>query len=154
MDRLGLGQHVQVLAENDVDLDVLPHLSDDDLKELGLSQGNRRKLLAALSTAPTEAEPPEKASAPEADAERRQLTVMFCGLVGSTELSQKLDPEVPRSYHETVAGIITGHRGHVARRTRRRRPSMRHWPRLRRLAGSRSQASPWRRGPGSRPGRW
>ena len=119
LDRLGLGQHVQVLAENDVDLGVLPHLSDDDLKELGLSLGHRRKLLAALPAAPTEPDPLKTASAPEADAERRQITVMFCDLVGSTELSQKLDPEelreVLRSYHETVAGIITGHRGHVAK---------------------------------------
>ena len=48
LERLELGQHAQVLAENDVDLDVLPHLSDSDLKELGLSLGHRRKLLAAL----------------------------------------------------------------------------------------------------------
>ena len=126
LERLGLGQHVQVLTENDVDLDVLPHLSDDDLKDLGLSLGHRRKLVAALRDEATVAESaassgpasPDTAPEPEGDAERRQLTVMFCDLVGSTELSQKLDPEelreVLRRYHDTVARIITDHQGHVA----------------------------------------
>jgi class 3 adenylate cyclase/predicted ATPase len=127
LERLGLGQHVQVLTENDVDLDVLPHLSDDDLKDLGLSLGHRRKLVAALSDEATVAEtaaqpdpaPPYTDPETEGDAERRQLTVMFCDLVESTELSQKLDPEelreVLRCYHDTVARIITGHQGHVAK---------------------------------------
>jgi class 3 adenylate cyclase/predicted ATPase len=122
LERLGLGQHFQILAENDVDLDVLPQLSDGDLKELGLSLGHRRKLLAALREPPAPVEPesaPRTEAEPETDAERRQLTVMFCDLVGSTELSQKLDPEelreVLRRYHDTVARIITGHQGHVAK---------------------------------------
>ena len=110
LERLGLGQHAQVLAENDVDLDVVAHLSDDDLKELGLSLGHRRKLLAALAAAPTEPEPPKTASEPKADAERRQLTVLFCDLVGSTAMSQQLDPEdlrdVMRRYQDAVAGAV------------------------------------------------
>ena len=92
LERLELGQHAQVLAENDVDLDVLPHLSDSDLKELGLSLGHRRKLLAALreeapiaeTAAPAEPEQldtaPHTAPGTEGDADRRQLTVMFCDL--------------------------------------------------------------------------
>ncbi|MFQ5566831.1 MAG: adenylate/guanylate cyclase domain-containing protein, partial [Paracoccaceae bacterium] len=117
LERLGLGQHAGVLAENDVSLDVLPHLSDDDLKELGLSLGHRRKLLAALQDdAPGR---PDTAPGVDVDAERRQLTVMFCDLVGSTELSQKLDPEalreVMRSYHDAVAHAVTAHEGHVAK---------------------------------------
>ncbi len=122
LEKLGLGQHAQVLAENDVDFDVLSHLTDADLKELGLSLGHRRKLLTALQDeAP---KPPAPASTPapveaEEDAERRQLTVMFCDLVGSTELSQKLDPEelreVLRRYHEAVARVINAHQGHVAK---------------------------------------
>ena len=121
LERLGLGQHAQVLAENDVDLDVVAHLSDDDLKELGLSLGHRRKLLAALPELRTAAEPesPDIAPETEEEAERRQLTVMFCDLVGSTELSQKLDPEelreVMRRYHDAVARVITAHQGHVAK---------------------------------------
>jgi len=95
LERHGLGQYAEVLAANDVDLDVLPHLSDDDLKELGFSLGHRRKLLAALrATAPDPVVAPAAALAETSDeAERRQLTVLFCDLVGSTELSQRLDPE-------------------------------------------------------------
>ncbi len=125
LEKLGLGQHAQVLAQNDIDLDVLPHLSDNDLKELGLSLGHRRKLLAGLRDeapappAATKPARPDRAPDFEGDAERRQLTVMFCDLVGSTELSQKLDPEelreVMRRYHDAVARIITAHRGHVAK---------------------------------------
>ena len=117
LEKLGLGQHARVLAENDVDLDVVAHLSDDDLKELGLSLGHRRKLLAALhDEAP---ERPDTSPGTEEDAERRQLTVMFCDLVGSTELSQKLDPEdlreVMRRYHDAVARTIAARQGHVAK---------------------------------------
>jgi len=129
LERHGLGQYAEVLAENDVDLDVLPQLSDDDLKELGLSLGHRRKLLAALrepesraATAPApEAEPAPatETAAPADEAERRQLTVMFCDLVGSTELSQRLDPEefreVLRRYDDSVTGAVTAHDGHVAK---------------------------------------
>lgn len=121
LERLGLGRHAAVLAENDVDLDVLPHLTDDDLKELGLSLGHRRKLLTALQDeAPKRPEAaPDAEPETEEDAERRQLTVMFRDLAGSTELSQKLDPEllreVLRRYHEAVGGVVTAHRGHVAK---------------------------------------
>ena len=83
LEGLGLGQYAQAFAENDVDIKNLVLLSDDDLKELGLSMGHRRTLLVALKGDPTERQSQEPAkettdpapSAPEA--ERRQLTVMF-----------------------------------------------------------------------------
>jgi len=114
LENLDLGQYAQTFADNDIDLEVLPELSDQDLKELGLSLGHRRKLLkavAALAGAP--------APAPRSEAERRQLTVMFCDLVGSTALSARLDPEdmreVIRSYQDTCAGILARFEGFVAK---------------------------------------
>lgn len=127
LEKLGLGQHARIFSENDVDLSILLHLSEDDLKELGLSLGHRRKLLAALrdeapalaAPAPAGSSLPDTLSGSEGDAERRQLTVMFCDLVGSTELSQRLDPEelreVMRRYHDTVARAVIAHQGHVAK---------------------------------------
>ena len=129
LERRGLGQYAEVLAKNDIDLDVLPHLTDADLKEigalgladlkeLGLSLGHRRKLLATLAEAPAT---PHEPAAPASDeeAERRQLTVMFCDLVGSTQLSEQLDPEelreVLRRYHDTVTDAVAAHGGHVAK---------------------------------------
>ena len=126
LEKLGLGQYAQVLAENDIDLDVLHHLSDEDLKELGLSLGHRRKLLAVLrdqprtkSTDGADIQRSDTVASAEEDVERRQLTVLFCDLVGSTEMSEKLDPEdlreVMRQYHDTVAGAVTDFDGHVAK---------------------------------------
>ena len=127
LEENGLGQLAGVFLKNDVDLDVLPHLSDEDLKELGLSLGQRRRFLVALREAPpvtpatTDEAAKDGAESPILDdeAERRQLTVMFCDLVGSTELSQTLDPEelreVLRRYHDAVTGAISSHGGHVAK---------------------------------------
>jgi hypothetical protein len=88
-----LEQYAEIFVANDIDLDVLPDLSDDDLKELGLSLGHRRKLLRAISgslrerSQPTiETEPSGGAVAGDGavrTAERPQLTVLFCDLVGS-----------------------------------------------------------------------
>ena len=106
LERHGLQAITTILAENDIDLDILPELTDQDLAGLGLSLGHRRRLLKAASelaadpsalagssrpiarTLPGPDEP-----APSRSAERRQVTVMFCDLVGSTELSGQLDPE-------------------------------------------------------------
>ena len=124
LDERGLGQYAEALARNDVDLDVLPHLTDDDLKALGLSLGHRRKLMAAagaVAAEPPAAETPaaEMPARQDTEAERRQVTVLFCDLVGSTELSQTLDPEelreLMRRYHDTVATAVTAHNGHVAK---------------------------------------
>ena len=96
---LGLEQYAPAFRDNDVDGEVLPELTADDLISIGVtSVGHRRKLLAAIAsltaTRPAGATmtPRRDASAP-ADAERRQLTVMFCDLVGSTALASRLDPE-------------------------------------------------------------
>ncbi len=126
LERLDLGQYAQIFDDNDIDIQILPLLSDNDLKDLGLSLGHRRKLLTALSgkTIVTEIKAPDKSKSSDivsdaaSLADRRQLTVMFCDLVGSTALSQKLDPEELRelvsTYHSVVAQIITDHQGHVA----------------------------------------
>jgi class 3 adenylate cyclase len=94
LEELGLGRFGDVFAENDVDLDILPRLSDDDLKELGLPLGARRRLQLALDTltgdheATAEIEIGSTLAPAAADqAERRQLTLMFCDLVRSTALS-------------------------------------------------------------------
>src|SRR5215467_6319774 len=96
---LRLEQYAPAFRDNDVDAEVLPELTSDDLISIGVtSVGHRRKILAAialLAAAPPAAkviEAPRDAPAP-GDAERRQLTVMFCDLVGSTPLSTRFDPE-------------------------------------------------------------
>ncbi len=126
LDSLGLGQYAQAFAENGVDLQHLPHLTDDDLKELGLPLGPRRHLQAAVKTLSADQRPirPTVPSAQESEArttepERRQLTVMFCDLVGSTAMSQKLDPEdlreVLRAYQKNCSDIIGRYDGHIAK---------------------------------------
>src|SRR5438445_13420989 len=97
LEQIGLAQHAETFAASDIDLDVLPDLSDEDLKELGLSLGHRRRLLRAIAElssgrsqpAIEPAEPSQAVAGGDAvrAAERRQLTVLFCDLVGSTELA-------------------------------------------------------------------
>ncbi len=120
--QLGLAQYAPVFAENDVDEEVLPDLTDTDLEKLGVTLGHRKKLLRAIAELqPPDAPPGEPGPEPlkSADAERRQLTVMFCDLVGSTALSQHLDPEQLREllarYQDACAGVIDQHGGHIAR---------------------------------------
>jgi len=114
LDTLGLAQYRTALADNDVDFPALLLLTEADLKDLGVSLGHRRKLLAAIAgfggPDAVDAMPVEPiAGTPPAD--RRQLTVMFCDLVGSTALSGALDPErmepVLRAYQDVCAGEIT-----------------------------------------------
>ena len=99
LQSLGLERYVSAFRDNDVDAEVLPELTADDLIGLGVTSiGHRRKLLAAIAALRAEAPTPTATPAPRdapapADAERRQLTVMFCDLVGSTALSARLDPE-------------------------------------------------------------
>jgi class 3 adenylate cyclase/tetratricopeptide (TPR) repeat protein len=122
---LGLERYAPAFRDNDVDGEVLPELTSDDLISIGVtSVGHRRKLLAAiasLGTAPptaTVTAAPRDASAP-AGAERRQLTVMFCDLVGSTPMSARYDPEDLRevidAYHRCVAKTIAPFEGFVAK---------------------------------------
>jgi len=125
LEAQGLAQYAEVFVENDIDLDVLSELSEDDLEKLGLSLGHRRKLLRALD-AKRRAEAPAQqapsvptAPAQAAEAERRQITVLFCDLVGSTELANALDPEdasaLLRRYQDACAGIVVRFQGFVAK---------------------------------------
>jgi class 3 adenylate cyclase/tetratricopeptide (TPR) repeat protein len=125
LQSLGLSRYETLFRDNEIDWAVLPKLTSDDLREIGVvAIGHRRKLLdaiAALSTAvPHAVATAAPADAPgPADAERRQLTVMFCDLVGSTALSTRFDPEdlreVISAYHRAVAGIVARFDGFVAK---------------------------------------
>jgi len=122
---LGLSQYEVAFRENGIDSDVLVDLSDADLEKLGvLPLGHRKRLLRAIAglRAPDAGSSPSSAvnSRPAADAaERRQLTVMFCDLVGSTGLAARLDPEDMRgiiaAYHKCCATLISGQGGFVAK---------------------------------------
>jgi class 3 adenylate cyclase len=148
---LGLECYEAAFRENEIDWAVLPELTADDLKDIGVTAvGHRRKLLAAIAalrapgaaldsippTAPTGGRPPPVSGTPSAsdqlgalpyaadggataEAERRQLTIMFCDLVGSTPLSSRLDPEDLRdvigAYHRAVAEVIARFDGFVAK---------------------------------------
>ena len=123
LEQLGLLQYVKVFAANDVDLEALRLLSEGDLERLGVSLGNRKKLLnaiARLDAAASAAAPPQvfPQSTARGEAERRQLTVMFCDMVGSTELSRKLDPEqlreLMRAYQQACGSVTKKYDGHVA----------------------------------------
>ena len=122
-----MAAYAQTFADNDINLDVLPHLTEADLEKLGLSLGHRRKLQAAIQALPDSPAAVSQASesglagevSPSREAERRQLTVMFCDLVGSTALSQELDPEdlgdIISTCHAAWTDAIEGDAGYVAR---------------------------------------
>ncbi|HEY2541246.1 MAG TPA: AAA family ATPase [Stellaceae bacterium] len=128
---LGLEQYAQLFRDNDIDGEILRGMTAGDLKELGISSfGHRRRLLNAITALGQE--PPKRdvaqsatsvtpatTSPPPIDAERRQLTVMFCDLVGSTALSARLDPEDLRevivAYHRAVADVVRTFDGFVAK---------------------------------------
>ena len=128
---LGLVQYEENFRDNKIDADVLPHLTADDLKDIGVtSVGDRRRLLAAIAALPAATSPGPTVdievktyravrAAQEASAERRQLTVLFCDLVGSTALAARLDPEdmsaVIAAYHKAVADAVQGEDGFVAK---------------------------------------
>ena len=103
LEKLGLGQYAQRFAENEIDISVLRHLSDQDLKDIGVPLGHRRKMLAAIGEHSVVAQaPPEPAVRTEPKTqdtgERRQVTVMFSDLVGSTAMSVRMDPELRRGH--------------------------------------------------------
>ena len=133
LESLGLERYEAAFRENDVDAELLPNLTADDLKEIGItSLGHRRRMLEAIAALRIESvpavDPVRFSSAPpagstrslaEARGERRQLTVMFCDLVGSTALSEKFDPEDLRSllhaYRTHCGDVIARYDGFVAR---------------------------------------
>src|ERR1700726_4302628 len=128
---LGLEQSAQLFCDNDIDGEILCGMTAEDLKELGITSfGHRRRLLNAITA--LGGEPPTRdmaesatsatsapTSPPRIDAERRQLTVMFCDLVGSTALSTRFDPEDLREliggYHRAVADTVSRFDGFVAK---------------------------------------
>ncbi len=121
---LGLEQYEPAFRENKIGPDLLPSLTAEDLKDLGVTLvGDRRRLLRAialLQSAPAvEFVPPDGRSAARAEAERRQLTVMFVDLVGSTALASRLDPEdtsrLLRAYRACCAEVVRRWGGHVAK---------------------------------------
>jgi class 3 adenylate cyclase/tetratricopeptide (TPR) repeat protein len=127
---LGLEQYAQLFRDNDIDGEILCGMTAEDLKELGISSfGHRRRLLNAITALGGEPPTRDMAQSPTSatpapipltiEAERRQLTVMFCDLVGSTALSARLDPEDLRAvigaYHRCVAAVIEKSGGFVAK---------------------------------------
>jgi class 3 adenylate cyclase/predicted ATPase len=128
LKKLGLSEYAQRFAENHVDFSVLPELTDQDLKDLGIVLGDRRKLLRAIAdlngiekiqSNPTEAATTPVAPQPQDSAERRQVSVMFADLVGSTALSARMDPEDLReiisAYQRCVTETVRRLGGFVAK---------------------------------------
>lgn len=119
---IGLSEYSERFVENAIDLSVLSDLTDQDLKELGMLLGHRRKMLRAIAELRGEAPPAPQIGDRKVSREgaaRRQLTVMFCDLVGSSALSVRLDPEDLRAvigaYHACIAAVITESEGVIAR---------------------------------------
>src|SRR5215469_13529264 len=122
---LGLERYAPGFRDHEIDWDALPKLSADDLRDLGVVLGgHRRRLLEAIAALDARALATSATAAPRdaparAEAERRQLTVMFCDLVGSTALSVRLDPEdlreVIEAYHRSVAATVERFAGFVAK---------------------------------------
>src|SRR5579863_298431 len=129
LEQFGLEPLTGVLADNDVDLDILPDLTEQDFEKLGISLGHRRKLLKAIATlradsttapdkvAQETTKPAAVTSSPEA--ERRQVTVLFSDLVGSTALATMLDPEdlsrLIKRYQDACAGAVARFDGYIAK---------------------------------------
>jgi class 3 adenylate cyclase len=138
LEKLGMSEYAERFAESDIDTSFLRDLTDQDLKELGVSLGHRRKMLRAIaelgsalvapSAAPlvrpapilSGATPPPIPVAVEPTGERRYLTVMFCDLVGSTGISAQLDAEEWRDlvggYLDAASAAVTEMGGHVAKK--------------------------------------
>jgi class 3 adenylate cyclase/predicted ATPase len=123
LESIGLSEYAQCFAENGIDLSVVHDLTDQDLKELGVLLGHRRKLLRAIAELDDAAgsKPAQTTTEPRRpdEGERRHLTVMFCDLVGSTALSARLDPEDMRTligaYHTCITDVVSRYQGKIAR---------------------------------------
>jgi class 3 adenylate cyclase/tetratricopeptide (TPR) repeat protein len=125
---VGLGKYAKAFADHEIDFEALPHLTEKMLEELGLPIGARAKLLAAIarlasSPAPAAASAggdraDTEPAVPLRQAERRQITVMFCDLVNSTKLSRELDPEdyksVMEAYQSACGPAIAHLGGHIS----------------------------------------
>ena len=128
LEKLGMSEYTKRFAENRIDLSVLPDLTDQDLEKLGVLLGDRRKILRAIinleaaeKSAPAITAVPASAVAVglHDTAERRQVTVMFSDLVGSTALAARMDPEdlrdVISTYQKSVAETVGRFGGFVAK---------------------------------------
>jgi class 3 adenylate cyclase/tetratricopeptide (TPR) repeat protein len=115
---LGLAQYEKSFVENDIDWDVLRHLTKEDLAELGLSLGHRKRMLRALAEMRDTPQTIETGTTKH-DGERRRITVMFCDLVGSTTIAARLDPEdmreVIRGYHRLCTSVMKTYDGLITR---------------------------------------
>ena len=120
---LGMSEYADRFAQNRIDLSVLPELTDQHLKDLGIALGDRLKMLRAIrelsNATPTTPQPPPVQPKPQDTAERRQITVMFSDLVGSTALSARMDPadlrEIISAYQKCVAETVRRFDGFVAK---------------------------------------
>ena len=124
LEEIGLAQYADAFEANDIDTDLLTQIDDQVLKDIGVSSaGHRLRLRNAIAklapTSITEGVSEVPAAPSPSQAERRQLTVMFCDLVGSTALSVRFDPEELReeirSYQNTVSGVVARFDGFVAK---------------------------------------
>src|SRR3984957_9941987 len=127
---LGLGQYEEKFRDNKIDADLLPRLTVDDLKDIGVSVvGDRRRLLDAIAVIAGAGRPADLPASPtksapskghQASAERRPITVMFCDLAGSTSLAAKLDAEdwrnLVNAYLDEASAAVTGLGGHVLKK--------------------------------------
>src|SRR6266511_122533 len=118
---IGLGEYAQRFAENAIDLSAVRDLTEQDLKDLGVLLGHRRKMLRAIAELDGAALAPAETATEPDEAERRHMTVMFCDLVGSPGLSARLDPEdmwrVIESYHACIGEVVGRYQGMIARYT-------------------------------------
>jgi class 3 adenylate cyclase len=119
LKKLGMSGYAQRFAENGIDLAALPHLTDQDLKDIGVLLGHRRVMLAAISKLADTLDTKRAKPTPQDTAERRQVTLMFSDLVGSTALSTRIDPEdlreVITAYQKRVAETVQRFDGFVAK---------------------------------------
>jgi class 3 adenylate cyclase/predicted ATPase len=115
---LGLDQYEDLFREHEIDADILPELTDQHLRDIGIPLGHRLRMLRAIRQFAGEGDPDSGLQRPE-NPERRQLTVMFCDLVGSTALTAQLDPEdmadLIRAFQGAVATAVARFDGHVAK---------------------------------------
>ncbi|MFN0300538.1 MAG: AAA family ATPase [Burkholderiales bacterium] len=122
LEALGLAKYAPSFAENEIDFEALPHLTESMLAQLGLPIGPRAKVLAAIAALRAPASSAERApggaNEPHAEAERRQVTILFADLADSTKLAVRLDPEdlgvLMQAYQQACAGVIERYAGHIA----------------------------------------
>ena len=152
LEKLGMSEYTQRFAENRIDFSVLPDLTDQDLEKLGVLLGDRRKMLRAIAKlealdAPIAVATTTPATPRSVDtAERRQVTVMFSDLVGSTALSARMDPEDLRE-------VMSAYQKCVAERTTQSGPCARGWSWLLLWVASRPMR-PYKRVSASQQGWW